>query len=146
MALPELNAAGDLPPGVYPTTMTALTTRFGGPSRQRAVVTGRLHRAYRLARQTGYLDRFFVFGSYITARDAPNDVDVVLVMADDFRLAACPAEAQLLFHHVAAQDQLGVSAFWIRPAMLMQESVESFINHWQHKRDGSLRGIVEVIA
>src|SRR3954469_20981550 len=86
MTLPLLNAAGDLPPGIHAATMRELTTRFGGPSRRRAEVARRLLHVYRLARETRNLGRFIVFGSYITAKAAPNDVDVVLVMDDRFQL------------------------------------------------------------
>ena len=34
---------------------------------------------------------------------------------------------------------------WVRPGRLIEASIEEFIAHWQVKRDGSKRGIVEVI-
>jgi len=63
----------------------------------------------------------------------------------DFLLESCPIEAQGLFEHHAAQSEFSASVFWIRPAMLIQEDVETFIEHWQIKRDETQRGIVEVI-
>jgi len=36
--------------------------------------------------------------------------------------------------------------FWLRPQMLIGESVEDFIAYWQTKRDRTQRGIVEVIT
>ncbi len=53
--------------------------------------------------------------------------------------------AQGLFDHAVAQARYGVSIFWIRPGLLVGESVEDFIAYWQIKRDGSRRGIVEVV-
>jgi hypothetical protein len=97
-----------------------------------------------LARRTGHLVRFIVFGSYVTAKPDPNDVDVVLIMDDEFRLELCPPESRALFDHGAAQRELGASIFWMRPAMLLLETVDDFIAHWQRTRDGGLRGIVEV--
>ncbi|MEW6374226.1 MAG: hypothetical protein AB1502_00340 [Thermodesulfobacteriota bacterium] len=107
--------------------------------------TLRLSHVHELARRTGHLKRFVVFGSYVTAQPNPNDVDVVLVMADAFRLEECPIESRGLFDHAVAQARYGVSIFWIRPGLLIDESVEGFISYWQLKRDGSKRGIVEVI-
>jgi hypothetical protein len=50
------------------------------------------------AKATGKLERFVIFGSYITDKVEPNDVDVVLVMADDFRFSECSGEpASCLF-------------------------------------------------
>jgi hypothetical protein len=47
--------------------------------------------------------------------------------------------------HAVAQARYGASIFWIRPGLLIGEGVEEFIAYWQLKRDGSRRGIVEVI-
>ncbi len=87
-----------------------------------------------------------LFGSYITAKPAPNDVDIVLVMRDDFDVQACDAESQTLFDHLRAAEVFGASVFWIRPALLVLETLEEFIAHWQITRDQTRRGIVEVRA
>jgi hypothetical protein len=54
-------------------------------------------------------------------------------------------ESRGLFDHAVAQARFGVSVFWMRPSMLIGENVEEFISYWQVKRDGSKRGIVDVI-
>lgn len=72
-------------------------------------------------------------------------MDVVLVMDDAFHLAECPVEARGLFDHAVAQARCGASVFWMRPGLLIHENLEEFIGSWQRKRDGSKRGIVEVI-
>ncbi len=144
MPLPELNREGELPVGVHRTTMAEVITRFGAGSSQRRAVTARLRRIYDLARATGRLDRLVVFGSYVTSKPDPNDVDVIFIFANDFRLADCPEESRLLLNHLRATEVLSASIFWIRPSMLIAESLEHFVEHWQIKRDGTRRGIVEV--
>ncbi|MFQ5853218.1 MAG: hypothetical protein ACE5JU_21885 [Candidatus Binatia bacterium] len=145
MPLPDLEATGDLPPGVHRATLNEVLRRFGAASGQRGTCTRRLSHVHELAQRTGHLQRFVVFGSYVTAKPDPNDVDVVLVMDDAFRLKDCPIEAQGLFDHAVAQARYGASIFWIRPGLLIGESVEDFIDYWQIKRDGSKRGIIEVV-
>lgn len=93
---------------------------------------------------TGKLDRVIIFGSYITAKPDPNDVDVVLVMRDDFELQACDDTTRRLFDHTEATEEFGASIFWLRPSMLFLETLEEFIEHWQIKRDLTRRGIVEI--
>lgn len=39
---------------------------------------------YALAKASGHLARFIVFGSFVTAKPAPNDVDIFLLMSDSF--------------------------------------------------------------
>ncbi len=86
-----------------------------------------------------------MFGSYVTDKPSPNDVDVILVMDDEFRLENCPVEARGLFEHATAQARYGASIFWVRPGLLLGETIDEFVSHWQIKRDGSKRGIVEVL-
>ncbi len=145
MPLPSFDAIGDLPPGVYPVTLGEVLHRFGAVGGQREVCTRNLSHIYELAQRTGHLRRFVVFGSYVTAKPNPNDVDLVLVMDDEFRLEECPIEARGLFEHAVAQARFGASVFWICPRLLSNESVEDSIAYWQIKRDGTKRGIVEVV-
>ena len=144
MPLPPLNREGVLPAGVHHATMDEVLTQFGGITPQRQAVTARLRRIYQLASATGKLARLVIFGSYVTATPHPNDVDVILVMADDFRLYTYDAETRLLFDHMQAEVEFGASIFWIRPSLLVLETLETFIAHWQITREGIPRGIVEV--
>ena len=73
-------------------------------------------------------------------------MDVVLVMDDAFRLEDCRIGARGLFDHALAQARYGASIFWVRPGMLIGASIEEFIAYWEVKRDGSRRGIVEVVS
>ena len=82
---------------------------------------------YALAQRTGHLQRIIIFGSYVTAKPDPNDVDVVLVMDNAFRLEDCPIEIQGLFDHAVAQARYGVSIFWVRPGLLLSESIDDFV-------------------
>jgi hypothetical protein len=146
MSLPEFNEFGDLPEGVHVVSLAEIITRFGSGSSLREAVTDRLQRIYELAIGTGGLDRFIVFGSYVSDKSAPNDVDVIQVMQDDIHHKACTPEALALFDHNRAASELGASIFWVRPGMLLGEPLDHFIAHWQVKRDGRKRGIVEAHA
>jgi len=145
MPLPGFNAVGDLPPGVYRVTWDEILHRLGGGSDRRIACTRRLGHIFEIARRAGCLRRFVIFGSYVTAKTEPNDVDVILIMDDSFRLENCPMETRALFEHAVAQARFQASIFWMRPALLIGESVEGFIAYWQVKRGGEKRGIVDVI-
>jgi predicted nucleotidyltransferase len=145
MAIPAFNQTGDLPVGVYQVTLSECLERFGQGSERRRQVSSTLVEISRLANGTGKLDRVIVFGSYVTAKAEPRDVDIILVMKDDFEVEKCDAQAQPLFDHHRADLEFGASVFWIRPAMLLlDESLESFIARWQVKREGGRRGILEI--
>jgi hypothetical protein len=85
--------------------------------------------------------RHFVFFS---AKPDPNDVDLVLIFADDFDLSIYDEKTKNLFDHQKAEFEFGASVFWIRPSMRILETMDRFIEHWQIKRDNTRRGIVEV--
>jgi predicted nucleotidyltransferase len=144
MPLPEFNSQGDLPPGVYRATLNEVVARFGRGTAQRQRVTERLRRIFQLAQATGKLDRLIIFGSYVTSKLEPNDVDVVIVFQDSFEVSAVAPETRMLLDHERAEATFGASIFWIRPAMIFLETFDEFIAGWQVKRDQTKRGIVEV--
>jgi hypothetical protein len=136
---------GDLPLGVHAASLGEILERFAVGSAQRIAVGVRLERIYAVARATGHLRRFVVFGSFVTTKEEPNDVDVFLIMEDGFDPALLTREARSLFDHTAAQAQFGASIFWFRRLACLggeQEAVE----YWQVKRGGRWRGIIEIVG
>ena len=124
--------------------MQEVLIQFGQATRQRKLVGMRLERVYELAAATGHMKRFIVFGSFVTAKPEPNDVDVFLVMHDTFALNQVTGEARLVFDHPAAQAHFGASIFWLRQLAALPNEEEAVLG-WQLKRDGTRRGIVEVM-
>src|SRR5947208_15836857 len=115
MAIPAFNRMGDLPVGIYQVTLSECVERFGPGGEKRRQVSATLVEICRLANGTGKLNHVIVFGSYVTAKTEPRDVDIILVMEDDFDVEKCDASAQPLFDHNRADLQFGASVFWIRP-------------------------------
>ncbi len=92
MSLPDFTATGDLPVGVHKASLTETVSRFGTGSHRRKLLAIRLERIYQIAAQTGYLARFVVFGSFITEKYEPNDVDVFMIMDDNFDMGSLAAK------------------------------------------------------
>jgi hypothetical protein len=107
MPLPSFNELGDLPEGRQVAPLDEVLARFGSGTAQRPDVTDRLRRIFSLAVATGHLDRLVIFGSYVSDIAEPNDVDVLLVMHNDFTTESCPAESLVLFDHARADQELG---------------------------------------
>lgn len=145
MALPDLNEQGDLPPGIHMATMSEVIERFGTTSSKRRVLALRLERIYKLAADTGHVARFIVFGSFITDKLEPNDVDVFILMENSFDYDQLQGEARLLFDHGTAQTHFGCSLFWIRRLAAL-DGEQATIEHWQMKRNRELRGIIEIVG
>ena len=88
--------------------------------------------------------RFVVFGSFVTAKADPNDIDVMLVTEDTFDLASVTGEAALVFQHLEAHARFGASVFWVRRSGAMGGE-QAMIEYWQLRREGGQRGIVEIL-
>src|SRR5262249_50444420 len=132
---PPSNLEGDLPPSVYPATLAEILAHFGTGTVQRQAVATRLERVYRLIQSTGQLFRFVVYGSFVTAKPEPGDVDVFFLMEDAFDAGAQAGELAILLNHLAAQDYFGASVFWAtRRGALGGE--QAAIEDWQVKRGG----------
>jgi hypothetical protein len=142
--LQDCEESGDLPVGVFPATLREVLDRFGAGTTRRCEVAARLERVWRLAAGTAKVARFVVFGSFVTNKLEPNDVDIVLVMRDDFDVKSVVGESRSVFEHGTAQTQFGASIFWYP-----ESAAVSFgslpVERWQIKRDRTRRGIVEIV-
>ena len=67
-----------------------------------------------------------------------------LLMTDTFEVSQLTGEARLVFEHATAQAHFGASIFWVRSSAALGGEQET-MEHWQLKRDGGRRGIVEIV-
>ncbi len=123
--------------------MRELLVAFGDATAQRKRVSIRLKTVYETVRSTGRMRRFIVFGSFVSTKPDPNDVDVFLIMDNAFDVTQVTGEAALLFNHPVAQAHFGASIFRLRQ-LAATPNEEEAIRGWQRKRDGTNRGIVEI--
>ena len=65
--------------------------------------------------------------------------------AHTFDVSQLSGETAIIFNHLDAQNYEGASIFWIRRLAAL-EGEDAAIGHWQLKRDGTTRGIIEVIT
>ena len=100
-------------------------------------VTERLQHALECAGRTGQLRRVFVWGSYVTAKPEPGDVDIMLVMAADFRSEDGDEETQAVFDAERAENELGATVLWTREDV-PPELLQAFLDQWQVGRGGEL--------
>ena len=141
--MPGFNPDGDLPFGFHRASLNELVDRLGKTTNRRMALATRFERVHELVPKTGKLSRFIVFGSFVTDKPEPNDVDIFVIMDDTFEVAELTGESRLVFDHERAQAHFGCSIFWIRQLAAIGGDDDA-IAHWQLKRDGGRRGIVEI--
>lgn len=98
---------------------------------QRQLVASRLKKIYNLAKLTGKLSRFIIYGSFITSKESPNDVDVFLVMNDDFTKDDYKGDILRIFEHLQTENKMKASIFWmLEMSVAVNEKI--FIEGWQN--------------
>jgi hypothetical protein len=139
--IPHFRDDGYLPEGLHLATEAEVTFRFGSGTPRRRRLILRLRRWLDLSALTR-ARRFLVDGSFVTAKEEPNDIDAVVLLADDFErqisdgldaaleleemlLTRCPEEI------FAAED----SRDW-------EDWVEFFSR--TREADGGRKGLVEI--
>lgn len=140
---PAYNESGDLPVGVYQATLQEVIDHFGHGSLQRQIVAARLKKIFYFALNTRRMLRFIVYGSFVTNKAEPNDVDIFMVMQHGFDPNMVSGKTRLIFKHLTTQEYEGASIFWGTESGIIG-NVDEFIAGWQIKRDKTRRGIVEV--
>lgn len=82
MPIPALNTDGFLPAGVFDCTLPELRERFGRfqISDQRTRLFARLEELVAAMQRSGLFEALLVDGSFVTAKPAPNDIDLVAVL------------------------------------------------------------------
>ena len=141
--LPELTIDGELPPGVHTADWPEFISRFGGSSPRRLWLSGRLRIILELAATCERLRRVFVWGSFVTAKPSPRDLDILLIMSDDFEVVQMSAPAQAIFDSTRAKLLFESDVFCAR-ASIGQEVLDLWLDTYQTSRSFRKRGIVEL--
>jgi hypothetical protein len=144
LVLPQLNGDGELPPGVHVADWQEFNARFCGPSSRRVWLSGRLRALLALADANGSLRRIFIWGSFVTSKPSPKDLDILLIMAEDFEVDSLGAPAQAVFDSVRAKLLFESDVFWARVS-IGHEMLDLWLDTYQNSRTLRKRGIVELV-
>ena len=96
-----------------------------------------------LAATNGKLRRIFIWGSFVTAKPSPKDLDILLIMDEDFEVEGITAPAQAVFDSVRAKLLFESDVFWAR-ASIGSEMLDLWLDTYQTSRSFRKRGIVEL--
>jgi len=100
MAIPAFDQQGFLPAGVHDCSFDELKARFGSfqSCDRRPQLIARLEAFLSEARATGLIVGVLVDGSFVTSKPAPNDIDLILVVAPNHSFGAdlSPLEYRVL--------------------------------------------------
>jgi len=141
--LPAFNSDGNLPEGIHLATEDEVFARFATSSARRQWLGEQLQRLLALAKSTRQLARMFLWGSFVTSKEVPNDLDVLLVMSTEFAIEAVPEPVYIVFDHVQARLHFQADVFWTK-ASIDPQVLHLWLDTYQTGKDFTRRGIVEV--
>jgi len=139
--IPPFRPDGYLPDGLHTATEAEVIFRFGSPGPHRQRLALRLRRWVELIRQVR-ARRLLVDGSFVTAKERPNDIDAVMFLPEDFRSRISNGDGAAL----ELEDLLLTR----RPEELFAAEDEGDWNEWveffgrTREPDGRRKGIVEI--
>lgn len=86
MPIPDFNANGLLPPGVHACTLEEVQQRFGLFRRtsQRPALFAKLVEYVKEAQSAKLVRAIILDGSFVTAKETPNDIDMIVVLPEDY--------------------------------------------------------------
>lgn len=139
--LPTFTAHGLLPEGVHPATLEEVRERFGGNERREQLLTG-LIEALRLLRAAG-CRRVYINGSFVTAKELPNDIDACWDTEGVDADALDPVFFEFEDGRAAQKARFGAEFF---PAQVPEGITgRVFLDFFQvDKQTGEPKGIVEI--
>jgi hypothetical protein len=141
--LPEFTSEGDLPIGVHEANWQEVQSHFGTATSRRVWLFGRLQALVELAAKTGELRRVFIWGSFVTTKPEPKDIDVLLIMDEGFEVDQIARPSRVVFDSVRAKLLFESDVFWAR-ATIGEEVLRLWLDTYQVSRAFRKRGIVEL--
>ena len=97
-----------------------------------------------LVKSTAQLDRLFVWGSFVSSKESPNDIDVLMLMKETFDLEKVSGDNEVIFDHAAARIRFHMDIFWSK-ANIGEEVLRLWLETYQITKDFKRRGILEAI-
>lgn len=147
MPIPRLTAGGELPPGVHRASLQEIEAAFGVRNARRQRLMRGLKGALALLK-AGDVPKVFIDGSFVSAKDEPNDVDGCwsTIGADilklDSRFWDFADEKDFQNKRLSLRQEFGIDFFIAE--IIEGVSGKPFPAFFQTNRDGVAKGILEV--
>jgi hypothetical protein len=136
--IPEFDENGNLPPGIYSVPFDVVAERFSGKNLVRQRLTQDLRRFYNFIRE--HAARIYVDGSYTTRKLAPGDVDLFIVLQQDFEFVSPAGRKLLNYQHGRRYNRLHIYVAKERD----RKSIRNLVNTFTHDRQDNEKGIILV--
>ena len=140
--LPEFNKYGNLPAGIYKSSITCIEKRFGLNSKKRISLFNDFRNFLEiLSPFNKYIKRLILDGSFVTSKETPGDIDCIMVIENNFRFT--PEIVEELSNSKRLYKLYNIHLFMFEEKNI--ESCRGMLNFFSKDKDLKPKGIIEVI-
>lgn len=120
-----------------------IRARFGVSTPRRQFLFQQLQTIIHRFRANQEVKQVFLFGSFVTGKDSPNDIDLLVVMKPKFSTANLDGSDLELFQHDTCRILFHADLFWVTEAV-GAEALEDLLEVFSRDRAGRSQPIIEV--
>jgi predicted nucleotidyltransferase len=120
-----------------------IQARFGTSTPRRQFLFQQFQNLFHRLRAVGSVKQVFLFGSFVTGKASPNDIDLLVVMNGAFSTTNLSGQDLDIFQHDLCRIRFDADVFWVTEAV-GADRIEDLLDVFSRNRDGQPQPIVEV--
>ena len=120
-----------------------LRIRFGTSTPRRQFLCRQLEIVIDQLRVTRSLKQVYLFGSFVSGKASPNDIDLLVVMNAGFSTTQLSGKALELFQHDLCRIRYHADLFWVTEAV-SRASIEELLEVFSRDREGRAQSVIKV--
>ena len=137
--LPEFNKYGNLPAGIYKSSITCIENKFGKSSKERISLFKDFHNFIELiAPFKANIKHLILDGSFVTSKETPGDTDCIMLIKNN---TSFPPETVA---NLVSSKKLYNMDLFIREERNI-EKYKNILYFFSKNRDLKSKGVIEVI-
>jgi Polymerase beta, Nucleotidyltransferase len=117
--------------------------QFGTSSPRRQFLFEQLKILTSVLRTTGSVKAAFLFGSFVTGKVSPNDIDLFVVMRAGFSTADLSQPTLTVFQHDNCRIRYHADVFWVTETV-GEDRINDVLDVFSRDRQGRSQSIFEV--
>jgi len=124
-------------------TLDEFANQYGANTPRRQFLFSQARTVISLLHATGQLKRVFGYGSFVSEKPNPNDIDFFVVMEAGFTTAHLKGKMAEVFQNETCRIRYGVDLFWVTEAIGEAYS-EDMLDVFSRDRQQNSQPIVEI--
>ena len=137
--IPEFNKYGNLPAGIYKSSITCIENKFGKSSEERISLFKDFHNFIELiAPFKANIKHLILDGSFVTSKETPGDTDCIMIIENNFRFTP-----EIVKKLCDSKKLYNMDLFMCEERNI--EKYRNILNFFSKNRDLKPKGIIEVI-